>query len=61
MDEIGVMSMFMASNWIDRSNPYFFKLLSDRIEDFEISFIENGFKLLSTQGSKSILNEKKSL
>ena len=59
LDEIGVMSIFMASNWIDRSNPYFFKLLSDRVENFEISFCENGFKLLNTESAKLILNEKK--
>ncbi|MCB2291522.1 HD domain-containing protein [Clostridium sp. CS001] len=59
VDEIGVMSMFMASSWIDRSNPYFFKLIFDRIEDFEISYIENEFKLLTTDGAKLILNEKK--
>jgi uncharacterized protein len=61
MDEIGVMSIFMASNWIDRSNPYFFKLLSDRVENFEINFCENGFKLLNTESAKLILNEKKNL
>ncbi len=58
LDEIGVMSIFMASNWIDRSNPYFFKLLSDRVDNFEISFCENAFKLLKTESAKMILNEK---
>ena len=59
LDEIGVMSIFMASNWIDRSDPYFFKLLSDRVENFEISFCENEFKLLNTESAKVILSEKR--
>jgi uncharacterized protein len=59
LDEIGVMSVFMASNWIDRSNPYFFQLLSDRVENFEIGFCENGFRLLNTETAKSILSEKR--
>jgi HD superfamily phosphodiesterase len=59
LDEIGVMSVFMASNWIDRSNPYFFQLLSDRVENFEIGFCDNGFRLLNTETAKSILSEKR--
>ena len=58
LDEIGVMSIFMTSNWIDKSNPYFFKLLSDRVENFEINFCENGLKLLNTKSAKMILEEK---
>lgn len=59
LDEIGVMSIFMASNWIERSNPYFFNLLSGRIESFEISFCENGMELLNTESAKRILEDKK--
>jgi uncharacterized protein len=59
LDEIGVMSVFMASNWIDRSNPYFFQLLSDRVTNFEIGFCDNGFRLLNTETAKSILSEKR--
>lgn len=59
LDEIGIMSVFMASSWIDRSNPYFFNLLSDRIKNFEISFCDKKIKLLSTETSKSILNAKR--
>lgn len=59
LDEIGVISVFMASNWIDRSNPYFFQLLLDRLEKFEIDFCDNGFKLLNTETAKSILVEKR--
>lgn len=58
LDEIGVMSIFMCSNWLDRSNPYFFNQLQDRIENFEIGFCEDGYKLLNTQTAKLILDEK---
>jgi uncharacterized protein len=60
LDEIGVISVFMASNWIDRSNPYFFQLLLDRLENFEIDFCDKGFKLLNTETAKLILAEKRS-
>jgi uncharacterized protein len=59
LDEIGVLSIFMASSWIDRSNPYFFKLLSDRLDNFEISFCDNEFRVLNTEAAKLILDEKK--
>ncbi len=59
LDEIGVMSVFMASNWIDRSNSYFFQMLSNRVEKVEISFCDNGFRLLNTETAKSILAEKR--
>lgn len=58
LDEIGVMSIFMASNWVDKGNPYFFKLLCDRIETYEVDFCKETFKLLKTQGAKVILEEK---
>ena len=59
LDEIGVMSIFMASNWIERSNPYYFELLLDRVENLEIDFCDNGFKLLKTESAKLILSEKR--
>lgn len=59
LDEIGVMSVFMASSWIDRSNPYFFNHLSDRVDKYEISFCDKGFKLLKTETAKRILREKR--
>lgn len=59
LDEIGVLSIFMASNWIDKRDPYFFQKLQDRIGNFEIDFIDRGFKLLNTDGAKSILKEKR--
>jgi uncharacterized protein len=59
LDEIGVMSIFMSSTTIDRSNPYFFKLLRDRVESFEINFCDDELKLLNTETAKVILREKK--
>lgn len=59
LDEIGVISIFMASNHIDKSNPYFFKLLHDRVGSFEIDFCDKGFRLLNTETAKLILDEKK--
>lgn len=59
LDEIGVMSIFMTSNWIDKKNPYFFQMLQDRVENYEINFCDNAFKLLKTESAKILLNEKK--
>lgn len=49
----------MASNWTDRSNPFFFNLLSDRVENLELSFCDNALKLLKTESARLILKEKK--
>lgn len=59
LDEIGVMSIFMASNWIDRESPYFFHSLSERVGGFEIGFCDKGFELLNTHSAKEILREKR--
>jgi HD superfamily phosphodiesterase len=59
LDEIGVMSIFMTSNWIDRNNPYFFNLIHHRIGSFEIEFCHKALKLLKTETAKSILDEKR--
>lgn len=59
LDEIGAMSIFMASNWIDRRDPNFFKLLLERVENNEIAFCNKGFELLNTDTAKWILEKKK--
>lgn len=59
LDEIGAMSIFMASNWIDKGDPYFFQLLYNRLDTFEMNFCEECFKLLNTKAGKEILEEKK--
>jgi len=59
LDEIGVMSLFMASNWINKEDPFFFNYLSKRFEQKEIDFCDKGFSILKTMEAKSILNRKK--
>lgn len=59
LDEIGAMSIFMASNWINKGDPYFFQLLYNRLDIFEMNFCEECFKLLNTDAGKEILEEKK--
>lgn len=59
LDEIGVISIFMASSWIDRSNPYFFALLNQRVKDKEISFCDEQYVYLNTDSARKILQQKK--
>lgn len=59
LDEIGVMSIFMASNWIDRGNPYFFSLLNQRVADREVKFCDESYRYLITESAKTILKQKK--
>lgn len=59
LDEIGVISIFMASSWIDRKNPYFFALLNKRVADREIRFCDESNKYLQTESAKKILQQKK--
>jgi HD superfamily phosphodiesterase len=58
LDEIGVMSIFMTSNWIDHQSPYFFHELLKRLQEFEIPFCEEKMALLNTAGAREILAEK---
>lgn len=59
LDEIGILSIFMTSNRIDRNNPYFFNLLSDRLENIEINYCEKALKLLNTESARLMLEEKR--
>ena len=59
LDEIGAMSIFMSSNWIDRKSPFFFQELLQRLKDFEIPFCEDKETKLNTKGAREILEEKK--
>jgi HD superfamily phosphodiesterase len=59
LDEIGAISIFMASTWIDRGNPYFFALLNQRVKDREVSFCDEALRCLNTESAKRILHEKK--
>jgi HD superfamily phosphodiesterase len=59
LDEIGVMSIFMAANWVDIQSPFFFHDLRERLIDVEIPFCEKKLGILSTTGAKEILLERK--
>jgi putative nucleotidyltransferase with HDIG domain len=59
LDEIGIMSIFMASNWIETQTPFFFYNLRQRLIDVEIPFCDKKLTMLNTGGAKEILSEKK--
>lgn len=59
LDEIGVMSIFMTSNWLEHKSPFFFHDLRKRLIDFELPFCDKQFSILNTNGAKKILHEKK--
>lgn len=59
LDEIGVMSIFMASNWIETQTPFFFYNLRQRLIDVKIPFCDKKRTMLNTGGAKEILSEKK--
>lgn len=60
LDEIGAMSIFMASNWVETQTPFFFFDLRQRLIDFEIPFCDKQLAILNTDGAKEILSKKKS-
>lgn len=59
LDEIGVMSIFMASNWIEKESALFFHQLRRRIIEREIPFCDQEFARLQTDAAREILREKK--
>jgi uncharacterized protein len=59
LDEIGALSVFMASNWIERGSPFFFHQLRQRLEQFELPFCERQLARLNTQAGRAILDEKR--
>jgi HD superfamily phosphodiesterase len=59
LDEIGVMSIFMSSNWLDNKTPFFFHDLHQRLADFEIPFCDRTLATLNTEGARKLLEEKK--
>lgn len=59
LDEIGIISIFMASNWIDRGDPYYFAKLKDRVQSKEVSFCDEGMELLQTESAKKLLLQKR--
>ena len=59
LDEIGVMSIFMAGNWLDRGSAFFFYELHQRLVEHEIPFCDKELAILNTDGARQILLEKK--
>ncbi len=59
LDEIGVMSIFMASNHLDRESSFFFHDLLARVKGYEIEFCERKMKILNTEAAREILQGKK--
>jgi uncharacterized protein len=59
LDEIGVMSIFMTSNWLEKQSPFFFHDLRQRLIDFELPFCDKKLAVLNTAGAKAILREKR--
>lgn len=59
LDEIGAMSILMASNWVDVQSPFFFYQLQKRLIDVEVPYCDRQLSLLNTKAAKEILNKKK--
>lgn len=59
LDEIGVMSIFMTSNWLETQSPFFFYQLQQRLVEFELPFCDRKLSILNTEGAKKILREKR--
>jgi HD superfamily phosphodiesterase len=59
LDEIGVMSIFMAGNWLDRGSALFFYELRQRLVEHEIPFCDKELAVLNTDGARQILLERK--
>ena len=58
LDEIGALSIFMASSRIDRNSSFFFNDLLHRIETYEFDFCDKQMKKLNTCYGKKLLEEK---
>jgi uncharacterized protein len=59
LDQIGAMSILMASNWVEPQSPFFFYALRQRLIEFELPFCDRELFILNTNGAKEILREKK--
>lgn len=59
LDEIGLMSVFMAGNWIDHESVFFFHDLRERLIEREIPFCDDKLAILNTPAAREILLEKR--
>jgi len=58
LDEIGMMSLIMSTNWIDKNNPNYYTLYQKRLEEMEIEYCKKGMNHLYTSMAKEILEDK---
>lgn len=58
LDEIGMMSIIMSTNWIDKSDPNYYSLYQHRLEKIEIGYCNDGMTHLYTKTAKELLEEK---
>ncbi|GFZ29501.1 hypothetical protein CSC2_00270 [Clostridium zeae] len=58
LDEIGAMSIFMASNKLNRETPYFFDELYKILKENELNYCYKELDKLQTQAAKKILMKK---
>lgn len=59
LDEIGVMSIFMATSRLDRSSSTFFADLHERLDGHELSYCDRQMARLGTEMAKTILLQKR--
>jgi HD superfamily phosphodiesterase len=58
LDEIGIMSIFMAGNRINREDAFYFNRMIERVKGYEIDFCNETYSNLNTKAGKIILNQK---
>jgi hypothetical protein len=58
LDEIGAVSIWMATNWLDRTSPDFLADLLERLRMVEIPFCERTLSQLNTPAAQGILRQK---
>ncbi|GFP75808.1 HD domain-containing protein [Clostridium fungisolvens] len=58
LDEIGAMSIFMASNKLNRQTPYFFDELYKILKEDELNYCYKELSKLQTEAAKKILMRK---
>jgi uncharacterized protein len=59
LDEIGIMSLFMAANWVDHSSAFFFHQLYQQLATRELAYCDLQFARLQTRAARLILLQKK--
>lgn len=58
IDEYGIQSLMMCSNWVNQETPFFFKELENRISEKEIAYGYDLLEVAYCDASKSIISKK---